>query len=669
MNCLTKFKSQVFALLFLSLFFLPHLTYSEETTADPGTNSTDLFDMDLEDILDITVTTASKSKEKLSDAPGVLSVVTRDDLERFGGSTLKDVLLRVPSIMIGANYMTDRSMISLRGDHVLAKSGHILFLINGRPIREVLEGGLSSEVLESFPINSIDRIEVIRGPGSVLYGTNAFSGVINIITIENSDNVGSGINVNGGSDAFSASGHVGVKDGDLSILASVRYAEKRPWHLQWKGLALDGNIYPHNVIIPDKGPGTYVGINYKNLSLMYSFTKWETFYGVSDWSHLFPSYGNVEGSRHFANAGWRQPIGDKWEMDFNFTYTGTELHISSWPGPIRRTDEFLWELSNSISPLKNLNVTFGAAGSYSGGSEFNILETGEKDYVVDTNRYNVGFYAQADWRFIEKMKLIAGLQANKVEFVDLDVVPRIGLIADPIEILNFKFLYSQAFRAPFLHEMFAAHYSMLGSKDLVPEKVNTVDLGANLKLKQIQAGINGFFSKLNNIIIQDRSDPTAIPTYRNFGETTFMGLEMDARYYINSEIYLTASMLYQTNKNQDDVENVVPSANFSAKGGLSYKADNGINISLFNVYQGDLDDKYHSTITKSPGSFHMLNFYASYNINTLLKSVKLKNFDLYLSVKNLLDKEIWLTDWNLLPGKSLPAERGRIISGGVNVQF
>lgn len=669
MNCFTKKHWCFIGLLLSSVMFFPQSGYSEEVNSVQDSSAKDLFDLELDELLDITVSTASKSKEKLSDAPGVLSVITRDELERFGGSTLKYVLLRVPSLMTGANYMTDRSMITSRGDHVLSKGGHILYLINGRPIREVLEGGLISEVLESFPVNSIDHIEVIRGPGSVLYGTNAFSAVVNIITIENSKNVGSGVNVSGGRDAFSVAGHVGIKDDDLSIISSMRYAEKRPWHLQWKALAMDGNVYSHDVIVPDKGPGAYVGINYKNLNLMYSFTKWETFYGVADYNHVFPSYGEVNWSRHFANAGWKQVFSEKWEMDFNFTYTGTELHVSSWPGPNRNTNELLWELSNSISPLKNLNVTFGLVASYSNGSESTIEENVGKVYYVDTSRYNVGFYAQADWRFIEKMKLIAGLQGNKVELIDLDVVPRVGLIVDPLEILNFKLLYSQAFRAPFIHEMFVNHPAIKGSKNLVPEKVNTVDLGANLKIQKMQAGINAFYSKQKNIIIQDRSDPTAIPTYNNFGEITFMGLELDARYYIIPEIYFTASMLYQSNKDQNDIKNVVPSPNFSAKGGLSYKADNGISMSLFNVYQGDVDKKYYSSINVSPSSFSLLNFYGSYNINKLLKCEKLKSFDLYLNVENLLDKEIWLTDWNLLPGKSLPNERGRIVSGGVNIQL
>lgn len=665
-------------MLMLSILVIFFTAFSQESADSTATKNTDitaqvmdddaLFDMDLDDLLDITVTTASKSKEKLSDAPGVLSVLTRDDLERFGGATLKDALLRVPSLLIGANYMTDRSMISSRGDHVLAKSSHILFLLNGRPNREVLEGGLISDFLESFPLNAVDHIEVIRGPGSVLYGSNAFSAVVNIITIENSDDVGSGVNVSGGEDAFSVTGHVGAKDEDFSFFASMRYAEKKPWHSDWDAAALDGNTYSGDLVIPDKGPGAYVGINYKNLKLMYSYTNWETIYGIGDYMFLFPAVGVVDWSRHFANSGWTQPFGEKWILDFNFTYTGTDMHTSSWPGPTRKSDELVWELSNSLTPMDNLNIVFGATVSYAMASEYTDMPPPiGKSYAVDEKRNSIGVYAQADWRFIKQVKAIAGIQANKIQDVDLDVVPRIGIIVDPIDILNFKLLYSQAFRAPFIHELYMDFDQLQGNKNLIPEKVHTVDLGANMKLKKLQAGINGFYSKQMNIIIQDRTEE--IPFYNNFGEISFMGVELEGRYYIIPEVYLTASMLYQSNKDQDDNENVVPTPNFSAKGGLSYKADNGISASLFNVYQGDVDEQYHSDLNISPGSFSLLNILLAYDINKLLKSDVVKKFDLYLNIQNALDEEIWLTDWNLAPGKSLPAKRGRIISGGVDIKF
>ena len=131
----------------------------------------DLYSMDLASLLNMKVTTASKFSENLADAPGVMEVVTKDELRRFGGMTLGEILDRVPGLSTTTASFTDRSMVAARGDQTQINGGHILFLINGRPTREVLEGGIISDLLESFPVNILERIEVILGPGSVLYGS------------------------------------------------------------------------------------------------------------------------------------------------------------------------------------------------------------------------------------------------------------------------------------------------------------------------------------------------------------------------------------------------------------------------------------------------------------------------------------------------------------------
>jgi outer membrane receptor for ferrienterochelin and colicin len=148
----------------------------------------ELRSLDLESLLNVKVVTASKFAESQSDAPGIMSVVSQDELRRFGGTTLREVLERVPGLASSTAYFTDRSMVAARGDQTKINGGHVLFLINGRPTREVLEGGLVSDLLESFPINVLERIEVIKGPGSVLYGSNAFSAVVNLITLEDRAN-------------------------------------------------------------------------------------------------------------------------------------------------------------------------------------------------------------------------------------------------------------------------------------------------------------------------------------------------------------------------------------------------------------------------------------------------------------------------------------------------
>src|SRR5580698_2774568 len=117
---------------------LPLASYGQNPPSPAKTDSNDLYAVDLGSLLNMTVTTASKFSEKLSDAPGVMTVVTQDELVRFGGLTLSEILDRVPGLALSAASFTDRSIVAVNGDQTQINGGHVLFLINGRPIREVL---------------------------------------------------------------------------------------------------------------------------------------------------------------------------------------------------------------------------------------------------------------------------------------------------------------------------------------------------------------------------------------------------------------------------------------------------------------------------------------------------------------------------------------------------
>ena len=189
----------------------------------------DLLAIDFESLLNVTVITASKSAETLADAAGAISVVTRDELQRFGGITLGEILQRVPGLTGTSSYFTDRSLIAARGDQTKANGGHILILINGRPTREILEGGLISDLMEAFPVNVLERIEVIKGPGSVLYGSNAFSAVVNLIVQKAERNGLVLTGLAGRSGAYDTSGQATLKCGDLNVIASVNYHTRPDW--------------------------------------------------------------------------------------------------------------------------------------------------------------------------------------------------------------------------------------------------------------------------------------------------------------------------------------------------------------------------------------------------------------------------------------------------------
>lgn len=630
----------------------------------------ELMALSLEEILNMDVTTVSKFAEKLFNAPGVITVVSRDEIDRFGGTTLKDVLERVPSLIGSTVYMTDRSTIAPRGDQVLASSSHVLLLINGRPVRESLEGGIKSEMYESFPVNIIEKIEVVRGPGSVLYGSNAISAVINIITESAKSNgfAVSGLAGQGG--AYGTQAKANVRSGDFSMVASGRFMKKADWETDY---SYTNVVTPTDttvtvpITVPNEGLGSYVGVTYKNFSLMGSHNEWKNYYFVADYATAlpFPTWGVSNWSKSFGNLGYDLDISDQWAMNFNVTYTRSTFKTESWPNTSRDSYEMVAEWSNTYNPSERMGLVFGGLYNYFSGEEW-----GPDVTYTDANRYSLGAYAQVNYRILQSLNVITGLQANKVEEIDLDVVPRAGLIWNPVTRINVKALYSQAFRAPSINELSINFPEMQGNPDLTPEKVNTLDLGVNYQGEQIQAGVNFFHTQQEDVIFQNR-DLTVVsaPMYWNGVEVEFTGVEFEGKYYINRNVFLTGSMLYQTNEDKGSVENVTPIANLGVKSGISYKSDKGLTLSLFNVYQGDLDEKYDTRVNPGPEAYNMLNMYARVNVRRFFNLDTRPDVSLFIQADNLLDEEIWLPDWGLSPGKSIPVNPGRAVYAGLDLSL
>jgi outer membrane cobalamin receptor len=132
---------------------------------------------------EVTTSTVSKYGEGIFDAPGVITVVSKHEIAQFGANTLWEVLQRVPSIIPMYSSILDNSTFSIRGSKPKVTDKNLLLLLNGRPmLRESWGMHIYQALIDMIPIEMVEKIEIVRGPGSVLYGSSAYSGVINIIT-------------------------------------------------------------------------------------------------------------------------------------------------------------------------------------------------------------------------------------------------------------------------------------------------------------------------------------------------------------------------------------------------------------------------------------------------------------------------------------------------------
>jgi outer membrane receptor for ferrienterochelin and colicins len=623
----------------------------------------DLLALDLASLLEVKVITASKSSETLSDAPGVIAVVGRDELRRFGGMTLREALERVPGLTGASSYFTDRSLVAVRGDLTKANGGHMLILVNGRPSREVLEGGLVSDLLESFPVNILERIEVIKGPGSVLYGSNAFSAVVNLI-VQKADRNGVVLSGSGGrAGAFSTSALATVECGALNVVGTVQFHARPDWATPYRYPSL-GDPFAKDAksvssaTIRDRAPSAFLGADYKGFGFISSFTQWESANFVRG------EVGANQWRREFADVGYTAKAAAHWDVSANATYTRNTFDATGNAKIARESRELVLEWTNVVNPTPGNRLTFGGLYNHIQGHEIYLGVT-PSITISEGSRPGGAVYAQLDHR-LDSLKVIGGFQANKIGALDVDVVPRAGAIWSPDRRVTVKALYGKAFRAPSINETRLNHPGLAGNPNLVPEKVATFDIGVTYHEDRVQAGVNYFRSRQTNSITVDTSE--ARWKYQNLGEATFQGLEFEGKYYVKKDFFLLGSALYQTNEDGDGNTNVTPIPNVGVKAGVSYESANGLTASIFDRYDGAVNG-YAATLNPGPGAHHIVNALVRLEVTRYWQTTAARSLALFINADNMTNQQVWLPDWGGNTGDTVPVNRGRTIYFGVEVSL
>jgi outer membrane receptor for ferrienterochelin and colicins len=660
----------LYELFLCTVMLLPNvsLVFAQEREAEAE------VDLTLEDLFNVDVTVASKKAEKISDAPGVIYVLTNDELHRTGATTLKELLLRVPSFGFSSTALTSRSLPVMRGDMIKIQSSHILFLLNGRPVREFQEGGNNSDFFENFPVSVIDQIEVIRGPGSVLYGSDAFTGVVNIKTKQPPDRP-LAASVTGHYEPPTGGGgmtDVQLKLGDVNIIAGGRYYTKPDWkptytHAYWdlEAESLDDSLVDDDIVW-DEGPGIFLDINYKGLSLMGSYVGWK--------ASAFQNKNDIMTRKLFGNFGYEVDFTDNWSMNMNFTGVRHNVFTKAPDFIRRKSNNFLLENTQIVTLFDRLNIVAGGTVSFAKGYEKDIATYDgllvPSGITAEGESWSFAGYTQVDYTFWEQLKLITGVQVNKKRGIKKHIAPRVGGIWHPIKEITVKSFYSEAFRLPSINELYMDYYiGLYGDENLKPEVVKTFDQSVSFQNDRIMVGLNYFYSKQTDIIQQAFKEGDTLwwaRYFQNLGEITFSGVEIEGKWYITRELYLNGSMLYQDN--HDSVYNVIPFPNFLAKGGISYSDERGITLSLFNTYQGDYSDKYKAGFnSEHQGPFHMLNFSSRFNITKIFTMKSSIKPSLLFKVDNIIGKESWVWEYGGFTDQAIPLIRGREFYIGLNL--
>jgi len=344
----------------------------------------DLAEKSMEDLMNVDVTSVSKKEQKLSQVAAAIFVITLEDIRRSGATNIPDLLRMVPGLDV-AQINANTWAISARGFN-LQFANKLLVLIDGRAVYTPLFGGVYWDT-QDVPLEDIERIEVIRGPGGTIWGANALNGVINIITKRAADTQGGLLTGGGGTQAqgFGTLQYGGkIKEGtSYRVFAKYLNNDHFPdlngqdsddgWHLLRSGFRADtslsghdslttqGDIYTgnegativHSVLIPPEN------INVQRLATLSGGNI------LSRWNHIFSSRRDttlqVYFDRYTRDGPQLDEVRDTFDFDFQNHVLLSGRHDLIWGAGYRHTaDQTVGTIDESFIPAGHDGHLFNA---------------------------------------------------------------------------------------------------------------------------------------------------------------------------------------------------------------------------------------------------------------------------------------------------------------------
>lgn len=619
----------------------------------------DLSTLSLEELMNIEVTTVSRRAESQHLAPGVVTVISSQEIHQYGARHLRDVLDRLVGTQILGSHQRSHNKTSIRGMNSTHQDDAVLLLLNGRPIYNGLAGGFNQDIYLGFPLETIERIEVIRGPGSVIYGTNAMAGVINLVTKdaktainETRVDIGSG---SFGRKQLQLSTLIGDKDYSLNIGLNG---------IKSQGDSVEG------IVDQDRNIGTYESGEYSRNLLINGRYKTFTFNAMvmnntqDSGSSAFqlPSV-YTEKRRSFFDIGYLYEINGGWDVSVNYSRNDGSYNFQTNEIVGRNTSEDLYERIETIvrgNIVDDLNLLLGVNYVENSGSITN-------NTLPNVQRNNINAYTQLDYMLSPKQKVIAGIQLNRPQGEASDLSSRVGFVQGFGENLWMKLLYSEAYRSASLAERYVQGAQLKGNSNLNPEKVATYDAQLIYQTPEDYFALTLYDTTMHNVIIRTMGTPS---TYANQPFIRFQGIEIEGRKEIGQDLNLIGNFSYQVNKTNEGVKNSSYAPQIMVKLGASYQGIHGMDIGVFNSYIGTSTDLNATNsapaINPKADAYNLLTANISIDTGEMWGIGKPNHSFIALYLDNILDEKIFAPDlFYANKNNTIPSHWGR----GANVTY
>lgn len=590
-----------------------------------------------------TVFAASKFTQKVTDAPSSVTIVTREEIQRFGYRTLSDIVRSVRSFDV--TYDRDYSYTGVRGFNSLNDYGsRVLLLIDGHRMNDPIYDVTAVGTEGLLDVDLIERVEFIRGPGSAIYGSNAFFGVINVITRSGASVNWAEASASGGSfETYSGRFTLGKKlpNGIEYLLSGTTYASEGQSHLfypEFNARETNRGIASHQD--GDRFWSLLGKVSYGDFTLQGGYVTRDKNVPTGSYGTVFNKPNTTVDTRGYVELRYAHEMASGWALTGRAFYDAYDYHqLSSFAsdiGDIANVDSGRarwWGAEAGISRTFFDRVRFALGTEARQSTDLRQRNYDGSPYTsyldVSSDQLVLGAYADARWEITKSLSLSAGARWDHYDTFGNTVNPRAALVWKPREGTTLKLLYGEAFRAPNSFQLdYANATNQRANPELQPETIRTYEAVAEQYFaKRWRGSVSLFRNEIFGLI--DTVDVgNGFVLFDNAGDAEVNGAEAEIEGKWDNGLLLRASYTRQDASSSVTGQRLVNSPTDFIKAHVSVPLyRDKVFGSLEMIYAGD-----RVTLTRhKTGDMWLLNA-------TLFSREIARGVEVSASVYNLLDQ-------------------------------
>lgn len=543
------------------VFTLPLKTFAE---------SADLFELSLEDLTQLKVAVSSNFQQSLKSTPGIVRVINKETITANGWQNLQQLLIHIPGVQISVS-KNGHSNIWMRGVQN-RNNNKVLLLIDGVPQHDLYYGNFN--IIKQIPIQLVEKVEVLNGPGGVIHGANSFAGVIAITTKHQGKGVG--INISQQTSYTSDDSKEGVYQeqiygdynwqtdlGDFYFFTSALKDDGFQPQYNRRGEFVDRDVSSesYNFLGKYQYESFDLQIKYSDYAYPYRFTKAERWQGYDKQilsisaNYNKPISANIELkiSGYHKQYDFSRPK-ERYENGL-IESSGEGIYDTSAQGV---DTVFLW----SVSAQRHISFGFNYNRDWSRKAIENLTEfsadsppiiTIEETLVEDASRHTFGVFTEFQQQILSDYWLHLGLRYDDLSDFENQLNYRISVTKES-DAFYYKFLFGTSYRVPSYREYLKKYNDDYNQKNtLAPEQMKTVELAVgytsehhDISLVFYSNHYQDFIKEVNiNSVDGIEIDSGEGDEYGfNFDEIEVNGLELTWQWKMNKSLFMNTSLAY-----------------------------------------------------------------------------------------------------------------------------